>query len=55
MSSKFYCGQTYDLNHGMNCKRGEFVAVRHSNVRDFEANLLKTSQNDAEIDPALQD
>ena len=26
----------------------------HNNVRDFEANLLKTIQNDVEIEPAVQ-
>ena len=28
--------------------------MRHNNVRDFEANLLKTIQNDVKIKPALQ-
>ena len=28
--------------------------MRHNNVRDFEANLLKPIQNDIEIKPALQ-
>ena len=28
--------------------------MRHNNVRYFEANLLKTIQNDVEIEPALQ-
>ena len=45
----------FDLNHAMNCKRGGFVIVRHNNVRDFEANLLKTMHNDVEIEPALQE
>ena len=39
----------------MNCKRGGFVIMRHNNVRDSEANLLKTIQNDVEIEPALQE
>ena len=38
----------------MNCKIGGFVVMRHNNVRDFEANLLKTIQSDVEIEPALQ-
>ena len=29
--------------------------MRHNNVRDFEANLLKTMHNDVEIEPALQE
>ena len=38
----------------MNCKIGGFVVMRYNNVRDFEANLLKTIQSDVEIEPALQ-
>ena len=29
----------------MNCKRGGFIIIRHKNVQDFEANLLKTNLN----------
>ena len=29
--------------------------MKHNNIRDFEANLLKTIQNDVEIEPALQE
>ena len=35
----------------MNCKKGGFVIMRHDNVQDFEANVLKTTLNDAEIEP----
>ena len=54
MPSKCPCGQNSTLNHAMNCKRGGFVVMRHNNVRDLEANLLKTIQNDVKIKPALQ-
>ena len=54
MPRKCPCGQKCDLNHAINCKSGGFVAMRHSNVRDFEVNLLKTIQNDVKIEPALQ-
>ena len=54
MPSKCPCGQKYDLNNAMSCKGGGFVVMGHNNVRDFEANLLKTIQNDVEVKPALQ-
>ena len=37
----------------MNCKRGGFIIMRHNNVQDFEAKLLKTTLNDVEVEPKL--
>ena len=54
MPSKCPCGQKYDVRHAMNCKKGGFVIMRHNNVRDFEANLLRTIVNDVETEPSLQ-
>ena len=48
------CGQTFDVNHAMNCKKGGFVIIRHNDIRDFEANLLSKVCNDVETEPALQ-
>ena len=53
MPSQCSCGQKYDVSHAMNCKRGDFIIMRHNNVRDFEANLLKTTLNDVEVEPKL--
>ena len=53
-TSKCPCGQKYNLKHEVNCKIGGFIVMRHNNVRDFEANLLNTIQNDVEFEPALQ-
>ena len=55
MPSTCPCGQKLDLNHGMTCKRGGFVIMRHNNVRGFETNLLKTMHKVVEFEPALQD
>ena len=38
----------------MKCKREGFVIMRHNDIRDFEANLLKKVCNDVEIEPPLQ-
>ena len=54
LPSKCACGQPFDATHAMNCKKGGFVSIRHNNVRDFEANLLKSVCNDVEIEPKLQ-
>ena len=54
LPSKCPCGQKYDVNHALNCKRGGFVSIRHNNIRDFEANLLRKIHNDVETEPLLQ-
>ena len=54
LPSKCVCGDAFDATHAMNCKKGGFVSIRHDNVRNFEANLLKKVCNDVEIEPALQ-
>ena len=30
------CGQKFDANHALNCKKGGFVIIRHNTIRDFE-------------------
>ena len=54
LPSKCPCGQKFDQNHALNCKRGGFVIIRHNNIRDFNANLLRQVCNDVEVEPALQ-
>lgn len=54
LPSKCTCGEKYDINHALNCKRGGFVIMRHNNIRDFEANLLQKICNDVEREPSLQ-
>ena len=48
------CGQKFNVTHAMNCKKGGFVIMRHNNLRDFEANLVKKVCTDVEIEPPLQ-
>ena len=48
------CGQTFNVTHAMNCKRGGFISARHDNIRDFEAKLLSQVCKDVETEPPLQ-
>ena len=54
LPSKCPCGEVFNINHALNCKRGGFVIMRHNDVRDFEANLLRDICNDVETEPPLQ-
>ena len=54
LPSRCPCGQPFDMNHAMNCKRGGLVTIRHNNICDFEANLLRQVCNDVECEPPLQ-
>ena len=48
------CGQKFNVTHALNCKKGGFLTMRHSNIRDFEATLLRIVHNDVEVEPQLQ-
>ena len=53
LPSKCPCGQIYNETHALNCKKGGFVIIRHNNVRDFEANLMKKVYSDVELEPQI--
>jgi hypothetical protein len=48
------CGDIFDMDHAMICKRGGFVIQRHNVLRDLEADLLSTVCKDVEVEPVLQ-
>ena len=48
------CGATYDVTHALNCHKGGFIIIRHNEIRDFEANLMKIVCNDVQTEPTLQ-
>ena len=54
LPSKCPCGSNFDITHALNCKRGGYVIMRHNNIRDFEANLLRKLHNDVETEPDLK-
>ena len=47
------CNKKNTVDHMMNCKLGGFVIMRHNEVRDFEAELLRDVCKDVKIEPEL--
>ena len=40
------CGDVFDVDHAMVCRRGGFIIQRHNELRDLEAEMLKMVCND---------
>ena len=45
MPSVCVCGDHFNGDHAMICKRGGFVNQRHNELRDLEAEMLRTVCN----------
>ena len=49
------CGDNFDTDHAMICKKGGFITMRHNELHDLEAELLNTVCKDVQIEPVFQD
>ena len=49
------CGDVFNVDHAMVCRRGGFIIQRHNELRDLEADMLSMVCNDVEIGPVLQE
>ena len=47
------CGFTFSVEHALSCGHGGFVIMRHNDVRDVTADLLKVACNDVKVEPEL--
>ena len=47
------CGQKNSVDHTLNCKLGGYVTMRHNNIRDLEASMLKEVCKDVKVEPEL--
>ncbi|XP_063615254.1 uncharacterized protein LOC134788297 [Penaeus indicus] len=47
------CGSPFDSNHAMICKIGGFVVIRHDEVRDLTAQMLREVCHDIRVEPEL--
>ena len=48
------CGSQFNLQHALSCKKGGFVSLRHNELRNIIALMLKTVCKDVLVEPALQ-
>ena len=49
------CGDNFDTDHGMICKKAGFITMRHNELHDLEVELLNTVCKDIKIEGVLQD
>ena len=47
------CGTTFGSDHAMVCKKGGFICMRHDEVRDLTAEMLKEVCRDVSVEPPL--
>ena len=48
------CSRPYNVQHGISCKKGGFVTLRHNELRDNIAEMLVKVTSDVKLEPALQ-
>ena len=48
------CGANFSVDHALTCKKGGFVSIRHNEVRNITASLLKEVCHDVRVEPPLQ-
>ena len=47
------CGKSNSMDHALSCMKGKFSILRHNNVRDTEADILREVCKDVTIEPPL--
>jgi len=55
LPSHCVCGNTYTVEHALNCKKGGFISSRHNEIRRITADFLKEVCIDVEEEPLLQE
>ena len=48
------CGEKFDLQHALSCKKGDFVSLRHNFVREITLSLVIEVCKDVRVEPQLQ-
>ena len=48
------CGNKFDVQHALSCKKEGFVSLRHNHIRNITSILLKDVCKDVRLEPQLQ-
>jgi hypothetical protein len=48
------CGSKSSIEHGLSCKKGGFISLRHNQLRNLTARLMQETCRDVRIEPSLQ-
>ena len=54
LPEKCACGSNFNLQHALSCKKGGFISIRHNQIRNITASLLKETCKDVRVEPTLQ-
>ena len=54
LPSSCSCGSEFSVSHALSCPTGGFPTLRHNEVRDVTASLLKRVANNVTVEPHLQ-
>ena len=54
LPSECVCGKPFSADHAFNCKFGGYPCIRHNQVRDLLASLMKEVCTDVRTEPELQ-
>ena len=49
-----FCGQVFNVEHALSCKKGGFITLHHNELRDFTANQLSDVFHDVRLEPQLK-
>ena len=48
------CGEKFDLQHALSCKKGGFISLRHNLVRNITSSLLSEVCKDVLVESQMQ-
>ena len=54
LPTRCVCGESFTVDHSLNCPTGGYPTLRHNELRDLTANLMSEVCHDVCIEPPLQ-